>query len=206
MTDVTAAPVGVAPHGPPGTIAHVDFEIVPRKGLIGAGVIFALLIAAIAVNDFWPLEAFHVVGGAAWTIVDLFVGFVIGPILGTLSIPSRIEFTKRFMPKMVIIMPVVVTCTLAGGWQLGYHLQTVNSSWPYHGWIVASYIVVGVMAVVALGLLEPANIAVLSELKKPQPNPSVIERLMKRFIFAAAITGAMQVATLVIMTRVASKL
>jgi hypothetical protein len=65
-------------------------------------------------------------------------------------------------------------------------------------------IVVGVMAIVALGLLEPANIAVLIELKKPRPNPQVIERLMKRFIYAAGVTGLMQVATLVIMTKLAS--
>ena len=44
----------------------------------------------------------------------------------------------------------------------------------------------------------------LVELKKPQPNPAVIERLMKRFIYTAGVTGAMQVATLVIMTRVAT--
>ena len=57
------------------------------------------------------------------------------------------------------------------------------------------------MAVIALGLLEPANIAVLTELKKPQPNPAVIERLMKRFIYTAGATGLMQIATLVIMTK-----
>jgi hypothetical protein len=70
--------------------------------------------------------------------------------------------------------------------------------------VVASYIVVGVMAVIALGLLEPANIAVLIELKKPRPNPQVIERLMKRFMYSAGILGAMQIATLVIMTKLAS--
>jgi hypothetical protein len=207
MTEVTAPPVGVVSHGPPGpAAADVDFEVVPRRGLIAAAVIFILLVVAIGVDKLWPLEIFHVVGGASWTIVDLFMGFVIGPILGSLSIPARIEMTKRLMPKMVIIMPVVVTCTLAGGWQLGYHLGTVQGGHPLHGWIVASYIVVGVMAVIALGLLEPANIAVLTELKKPQPNPAIIERLMKRFIYSAAVTGAMQVATLVIMTRVASRL
>jgi hypothetical protein len=70
--------------------------------------------------------------------------------------------------------------------------------------VVASFIVVGVMAVIALGLLEPANIAVLTEMKKPQPNPAVIERLMKRFIYTAGVTGLMQVATLVIMTKLAA--
>ena len=57
------------------------------------------------------------------------------------------------------------------------------------------------MAVIALGLLEPANIAVLVELKKPRPNPQVIEKLMKRFIYCAGILGSMQVVTLVIMTK-----
>ena len=69
---------------------------------------------------------------------------------------------------------------------------------------MASYIVVGVMAIIALGLLEPANVAVLVELKKRRPNPAVIERLMKRFIYSAGIIGVMQIATLVIMTKLAS--
>jgi hypothetical protein len=61
------------------------------------------------------------------------------------------------------------------------------------------------MAVVALGLLEPANLAVLFEMRKPRPNGEVIAKLMKRFIYTAGITGLMQVATLIIMTRVASQ-
>ena len=70
--------------------------------------------------------------------------------------------------------------------------------------MLASFIVVGVMSVIALGLLEPANIAVLIELKKPRPRPDVIERLMKRFMYSAGILGAMQIATLVIMTKLGS--
>ncbi len=124
--------------------------------------------------------------------------------MGRMSVPARVEFTTRLMPKMVLIMPTVVTITLAAGWQLGHKLGTIDSAYYNHGWIVASYIVVGVMAVIALGLLEPANIAVLIELKKPRPNPEVIERLMKRFIYSAGVLGLMQVATFVIMTKIAS--
>jgi hypothetical protein len=205
MTDVVApAPPRAAPHpeaaGPP----QPQFEIVPRRGLVIVGVAMLLLIVAIAVNTLWPLEFFHVAGGAAWTIIDLFLGLVLGPIMGSMSVPARVEFTTRLMPKMVLIMPTVVTMTLASGWQLGNKLGTVSSAYPNHAWVVASFIVVGVMAVLALGLLEPANIAVLFELKKPRPNPQVIERLMKRFIYCAGVLGVMQVATLVIMTKLAS--
>jgi hypothetical protein len=186
---------------PAAAIERPDFEIVPRRGLLLDALVLVLLIAAIAANKLWPLAFLHFVGGASWTIIDLFLGFVLGPIMGKLSVPARIEFTTRLMPKMVLIMPAVVTATLAAGWQLGVHLGTVQSGYYNHAWTVASFIVVGVMAVIALGLLEPANIAVLVELKKPRPNPQVIERLMKRFMYSAGVLGAMQMATLVIMAK-----
>ena len=189
---------------PPQVVESPSFEIVPRRGLVLVAIAMVLLIIAIAVNKLWPLEFFHVAGGAAWTIIDLFLGLVLGPIMGSMSIPARVEFTTKLMPKMLLIMPTVVTMTLAAGWQLGVKLGTVQSTYPNHAWVVASFIVVGVMAVLALGLLEPANIAVLFELKKPRPNPQVIQHLMKRFIYCAGILGVMQIATLVIMTKIAS--
>ncbi len=204
MTDIAAPPeVAAAPAAPP-AVPRPDFEIVPRKGLILVAAVMAALIAAIASNSLWPLQFFHVASGAAWTIIDLFLGLVLGPIIGRMSIPARVEFTTKLMPKMVLIMPTVVTATLAAGWQLSTKLGTNLSSYPQHGWVVASFIVVGVMAILALGLLEPANIAVLFELKKPRPNGAVIERLMKRFIYCAGVLGIMQLATLVIMTKLAS--
>lgn len=112
------------------------------------------------------------------------------------------EFSKKFMPKMLLLMPTLVIMTLAGGWQLARHEGFILSSDKHHGWVVASMIVVGAMAVIALGFLEPANIAVLFELKKEHPNGEVIDRLMKRFLYTAGLTGAMQVATLIIMTRI----
>jgi hypothetical protein len=194
----------LAVEAPSAARERAEFEIVPLRGLPIVAVVFALTIAAIAANKLWPLEFLHVVFGAAWTVIDLFLGLVLGPILGSLSIPARVELTKKLMPKMVLIMPTVVTVTLAAGWQLGHLLGTVDSSYVNHDWIVASYIVVGVMAVIALGLLEPANVAVLFELRKPRPDPAVIQHLMKRFIYTAGVTGIMQVATLVIMTKVAT--
>jgi len=190
-------PAAAAPPRPPATI-------VPLRGIPIVAVTIALLIAAIATNRLWALDFFHVVGGGLWTGIDLFVGLIVGPILGRLSIPARAEFSARFMPKMVLLMPTLVTMTLASGWQLARHVGNLDAGFAHHGWLVASYIVVGVMTVIALGLLEPANVAVLFEMRKPVPNGPRIERLMKVFIYTAGITGLMQVATLVIMTYLAT--
>jgi hypothetical protein len=195
-----------APIGPPGLAAprRREFQIVPVAGLPIVAVILVALVAAIAADKLWALEFFHVAFGGLWTGVDLFLGFVVGPIMARMTIAARVEFSTRLMPKMVLLMPTLVTVTLAAGWQLASHLGYTSTEYFNHDWLVASYIVVGVMAIVALGVLEPANIAVLYELRKPAPDPELIARLMKRFIYTAGITGAMQVATLVIMTKIAS--
>jgi hypothetical protein len=178
--------------------------IVPLAGLPIVAVIVGFVIFAIASGKFWALMLCHVAGGALWTSIDLFVGLALGPIIGSMSPPARAEVTAKFMPKMVIIMPTVVTMTLATGLQIALHLGTLTDPSPARNWLIVSMVVVGIMAVIALGFLEPANITVLWEMNKPEPNPLIIERMMKRFVYTAGITGVMQIATLVIMTRVAS--
>lgn len=196
---VDAAAIGAPPAG------QTELgPVLPVRSFPFVAVVLGGLVVAIAGNWEWALTFFHVVGGAAWTSIDLFVGFIIGPILRTLAIPARIEFTKKFMPKMLVLMPTLVTMTLGAGFQLARlsgHLNTADSR---HTWVVVSMAVVGVMAVVALAILSPANLAVVFELRKPQPDPAVVQALMRRFVYAAGVTGVMQVATLVIMTRLAS--
>ncbi len=186
-----------------GTMGN-DFAIVPISGVVIAGAYVVALVVALLTNTQWAVDFFHVVSGALWTGIDLFVGFVIGPIIGRLSVSARREFSIRFMPKMVVIMPALVVATLAAGFQLARQHGFILSTWPHHAWVVASFVVVGVLTVIAIGVLEPANLAVLFELRKPTPNGELVEKLMKRFIYTAGITGAMQVATLVIMTRLAT--
>jgi hypothetical protein len=178
---------------------------VPLAGLPVVGIVLVFLVVAIAGNWLWALDFYHVVGGALWTSIDLFVGLIVGPlILARLSPQARAEFTARFMPAMALLMPTLVTMTLGSGFQLARHLGYIDSSYPRHAWVVASFFLVGVMAVVAIGVLEPANLAVLFELRKPQPSFELIGKLMRRFVYTSGITGLMQIGTLIIMTRLAT--
>src|SRR5918912_2702186 len=132
MTEVV---VPSAPLGAAAPVARPEFEIVPRKGLPIVALAFVALIVAIAANKLWALEFLHVVFGSAWTIIDLFLGLVLGPIMASMPVPARIQFTTRLMPKMVLIMPTVVTVTLAAGWQLGHLLGTIDPTYANHDWM-----------------------------------------------------------------------
>jgi hypothetical protein len=180
-------------------------QVVPLRGLPVVAVVVGFVVVSIAGNWLWALTFCHVVGGGLWTAIDLFVGLIIGPILGRLPAGARAEFAARFMPKMVLLMPTLVLMTLAAGFQLALREGNLAPDSPNHAWLIVSYCVVGIMAVIALGVLEPANIAVLVEMRKQAPDTGVIALLMRRFLYTAGITGVMQVATLIIMTRVATQ-
>src|SRR3989337_2062414 len=79
--------------------------IVPLAGLPFVGLALAFLLASVVGGWLWALEFAHVAFGAAWTIIDLFLGLVIGPLLSRMSIPARLELTSRLMPKMMLILP-----------------------------------------------------------------------------------------------------
>jgi hypothetical protein len=203
MSNVGQVHAGAADAAP--GLARPRVQVVPVRGLPVVAAVVAFVIVAIAGDYRWALAFCHVVGGSLWTAIDLFVGLIIGPILGRLPLAARAEFTARFMPKMVLIMPTLVLMTLAAGFQLALNEGNLAASSPNHAWLIVSYCVVGVMAVIALGVLEPANIAVLVEMRKQAPDGEVIAQLMRRFVVTAGITGVMQVATLIIMTRVATQ-
>ena len=88
------------------------------------------LVVAIATNSHWALDFFHVVGGGMWTALDLFLGLVLGPIMGTMSIAARMEFSSRLMPKMLLLMPTLVTMTLGSGFQLARKLGNLVGRLP----------------------------------------------------------------------------
>src|SRR5579864_9483653 len=81
-----------------------SFAIIPVRGLPIVAVILVALVVAIASNQRWALDFFHVAGGGLWTGIDLFVGLIIGPILASMPVPARIAFSTRFMPKMLLVM------------------------------------------------------------------------------------------------------
>ena len=178
---------------------------VPLWGIALDGVVLVALIVTIARNSVFGLDFFHVLGGALWISIDLIMGFIIGPIIRRLDIPARMVFSKHLMTKMMVVVPTAVICTLTSGWQLARldNLFTTPYS-PQHGWILAALIVVALLAIIAYVFLEPANIVVLTELRKPEPNGLLIGRMMERFLYTAGILGVLQLSMIVIMVRLAT--
>jgi uncharacterized membrane protein len=161
----------------------------------------AAMIAAIALGNFWLLDFIHVFSSLLWTGVDLFMGFVLGPILRRVDLSARREIVRRLTPRTLFLMPTVSIISGTTGWFLAQKLGYTALDWPAYGWVAAALTLVTLMTIQGLGFLTPVNVYVCLELQKPDPDMSKIGFWMRRYFYAVALQGLMQVAIIVVMTR-----
>jgi hypothetical protein len=161
----------------------------------------AVMIVAIMLGDLWFLNFVHVSTSLLWTGIDLFMGFVLGPILRRIDIPTRREIVGRLTPKTLFLMPAVSIIGGTTGWFLAVQLGYAALPWPAFGWVAAALVLVTLMTILGLGFLTPINVLVCLELQKPAPDLEWIRSWMSRYFYAVAAQGAMQVMILVVMTR-----
>src|SRR5580658_6642852 len=79
-------------------------------------VALVVMIAAIVSHNHWALNFVHVLAGLMWTGIDLFMGFMVGPVLRKLDLPIRRAFILRLMPRMIFLMPTLAIITGTAGW------------------------------------------------------------------------------------------
>ena len=166
-----------------------------------AVVALGVMTAAIASHDHWFLNFVHVICGVLWTGIDLFMGFVIGPILRKVGLSVRREIIVRLVPRTLFQMPTLSIITGTTGWFLAKDLGLLDVPWPQFGWVAAALTLVVLMTIQGTGYLLPTNLWVCIQLRRPDPDVAKINRVMGNFFFVVGVQGVMQVLTIVIMAR-----
>lgn len=161
----------------------------------------AVMVAAIEIGNLWFLNWVHVMSGVLWTGIDLFMGFVIGPILRRVDVPVRKAILTRLTPVTLFLLPTLSIVTGTAGWFLAVDLGLTRLPWPQFGWIAAALVLVALMTIQGIGYLLPTSVRICLELQKQQPDGAWIGRTMSRFYYVVASQGAMQVAIIVVMAR-----
>lgn len=169
--------------------------------LAWVGVALLAMAGVMAAGSLWLLNFVHVMAGVLWTGIDLFMGFVVGPIMRTLPLPARRAMVLRLMPKTVFLLPTLSVITGVTGFHHAAALGFFALDYPAFGWVMAAVAIVTVLTVQGLGILLPTNLLVYFEMRKPVPDGKRIGRLMRRYVYAVAFQGVMQVAIILVMAR-----
>ena len=172
--------------------------------LAAAVAAFALMTAAILSPSLWFLNFIHVMAGALWTGIDLFMGFIVGPVLRGVTLDTRRAMISGIMPRTLILMPTLSTITSTAGWFLAVRLGFLDLGYPQFWWVIAALAIVTVLTVQGLGYLLPMNLKLYFEIQKATPDPEKLKRWMRTYVRVVAVQGCMQVAIIVVMARFAT--
>lgn len=172
--------------------------------LAAAGCALAVMIAAILSPSLWFLNFLHVMTGALWTGIDLFMGFVIGPVLRGVSLETRRAMIAGIIPRTLVLMPTLSIITSTAGWFLAVRLGYLNLGFPEFWWVVAALAIITVLTVQGLGVLLPMNLRLYFEIQKPAPDADKLKRWMRTYVRVVAVQGTMQVLIMVVMARFAT--
>jgi hypothetical protein len=200
MTDAArhiGSPASLRDDGPPA---------IGLRGLIVPVLGLALMFAAVLGDDLWFLDFVHVMAGVLWTGIDLFMGFVIGPIMRAVSLDTRRAIITRLMPRTLFLMPMLAIVTGTSGWYLAKRLGFLDLGYPQFWWVVAALAIIVLLTIQGMGVLLPTNLRVYLELRKPNPDLSRIGGWMRKYVFVTAFQGTMQVVMILIMARFATGL
>lgn len=173
---------------------------------IMAGAALAVMVVAILGDSIWLLRWVHVMTGVLWTGIDLFLGFVIGPIMRRLPIDTRRSVIGELIPRTMVLMPTLAIVTGTAGYYLAQRMGFLDLGYPEFWWVAAALAILVVLTVQGLGILTPVNILVYLEMLKAKPDAEKIGRWMKLYVRVVAIQGTMQVAMIMIMVKFATGL
>lgn len=163
--------------------------------------LIAALVAALISGVTWHLIFVHLFSSILWTGTDIFMGFILGPILRQVDFPARRALVTRLMPRMLFYMPTLATVSITSGYYLAKGFGLFRLPFPQFYWVVAALIVAAILTIQGLAMLLPTNLRVFFEMRKSSPDPARIQRLMSFYVKVVASQALMQIAIVIIMTR-----
>lgn len=89
----------------------------------------------------------HVMAAVVWTGIDLFMGLVIGPVLGGLDEEARAAVFRRFTPKMTFLMPSLAVVTIVGGFTLAERVGAFPHADPWIALTSTAMVVPGLLLI-----------------------------------------------------------
>lgn len=141
----------------------------------------------------------HVLTGGLWTGIDLFMGFVLGPVLGGMGPAERASVFKRLIPRMTFLMPVLAGVTATTGIQLAQRLDIFSLSNP---WLLAAAVITALLTIQGFGILLPNEIRIFQQLLSGAPDIEKVSRLGMRNARLGGVQGVLQLAIIFVMANI----
>lgn len=164
------------------------------------------IILAVTTNNILFINYIHVFSAILWTGTDIFMGFILGPVLRRVSDDARKEITSWLVPRTLFYLPTLSVVTIVAGYFMGLKFGYITLAPPIGNYMVALTIMVIILMVQGFGILLPSNFSAYLELQKDEPDFTKIGKLMRRFQRVVVLQSIAQFITIFIMANLATGL
>jgi hypothetical protein len=114
-----------------GTIAGMGKRANPAFAVAVVFLPLAALGYAVTVASIQHHIYVHVMAGVLWTGIDVFMGTVLGPVIGGLDDEQSAAVFQRLTPKTAFLLPSLAFVTIAGGITLALRRGIFPHSEPW---------------------------------------------------------------------------
>ena len=162
------------------------------------------MLDAILSWNIWFLNWVYVTSGILWTGIDLFMGFLLGPILGPVEASARKHILIATRASIIFLLPTLAILTGTARWFLAIDLGFTDLPWPKAAWFNGALALIAILTIQGFGYLMPTQLRVCFELQKLKLDHEGIARLMSKFFYVVASQGVVQVAIIIVMAKFVS--
>lgn len=180
------------------------WEGIDFRNLFWVFLALGVMVVSIVWGNDWFLRYVHVASGVLLTGADILFGFVVGPVLRSLSFDARRAFSLKLLPKTLFIMQTLGIMAPTSGWYLAVRMGYLDLDYPEFWWVIAALVIATILAVQGLGILLPTNLRAYLEMRKDDPDPAKIQRMMQTYFYTLASQGVFQVLIVVVMVKFAT--
>jgi len=181
-----------------GTISRIIATANPIFITVALVLPIGSLIYALNLGPLQFLNWVHVMTGLLWTGIDLFMGAIMGPVLGGIEPQDRAKVFRRLIPKMTFLMPTLAAVATTSGLELAQRL-----GWSLADpWVLTALVLSIILAIQGFGLLLPNEIRIFRQVLSSTPDVERIARLGMINARLGGLQGIFQLAVIVAMVNI----
>ena len=164
-------------------------------GVIALVVPAIAFIAALIIPGVLILDYVHVLFGALWTGIDVFLGLIFFIVLSRMEDKIRSDISFRLIPMLLYFIPAMSVFTPLLGFALAMRENIFKLDYLFIAIITISI----ALAVVSFAVIVPAIYSIYSGFKSNTVDESMNEKLLMRIAEAASIQMVLQIVIISLM-------
>ncbi|EQD29793.1 conserved hypothetical protein, membrane [mine drainage metagenome] len=165
-------------------------------GTIATAIPVLIFIIAFLTSSILILDYVHVLLGALWTGIDIFLGLIFSSVIRTISKQTKVNIARGMIPMTLFFIPAVSIITPASGYVLAVRDGVFDPATP----LFTAIIILGIFLVgIGFTTIVPFSWKFARELSTENPDADVISRSMNIVSKGALVQLVFQIAIISLM-------